>query len=41
MLSSAFKLITGEKDVDKRRKDRQWILGPAAIVFGLQAATGE
>lgn len=45
MLSSAFNLITwahkGKEKLAERKKDRQWILGPAAIVFGLQAATGE
>lgn len=45
MLKSAFNLITGahkgkEKEAE-RRKDRAWLLGPAAIVFWLQAATGE
>lgn len=50
MLKSAFRLITwknsaGDKDTDEKKaariKDRSWILGPAAIIFGLQAATGE
>lgn len=47
MLKSAFRLITGadKGDTDDkkaaRRKNRAWILGPAAIIFGLQAATGE
>jgi len=47
MISSAFKLLTradkGDTDEKKaaRRKDYAWLLGPAAIIFWLQAATGE
>ena len=45
MLKSAFNLVTGahkgKEHDDERRADRAWLIGPPAVIFGLQAATGE